>query len=62
MENTQSDKTNDMRVMITAVENYIYERKGVRVQIVFNNMTRFPAHFEMLLKAYEIAVNYKNTK
>ena len=51
----QSDKTNDMRVMITAVENYIYERKGVRVQIVFNNMARFPAHFEMLLKAYEVA-------
>ena len=51
-----------MRVMITAVENYIYERKGVRVQIVFNNMARFPAHFEMLLKAYEIAINYKNTK
>lgn len=58
----QSDKTNDMRVMITAVENYIYERKGVRVQIVFNNMARFSVHFEMLLKAYEVATNYKNTK
>jgi len=55
----QYDKTDDMLVMIRTVEEYIYERKGVRVQIVFNNMQRFPVHFEMLLKAYEIALSYK---
>jgi hypothetical protein len=56
----QYGKTDDMLVMIRAVEEYIYERKGVRVQIVFNNMQRFPVHFEMLLKAYEVAMSYKN--
>ena len=49
-----------MQVMMRAVEEYIYIRKGVRVQIVFNNMQRFPVHFEMLLKAYEVAMSYKN--
>lgn len=56
----QSGKTDDMLVMIRAVEEYIYIRKGVRVQIVFNNMARFPVHFEMLLKAYEFVMSYKN--
>lgn len=50
-----------MLVMMRAVEDYIHVRTGRRVQIVFNNMQRFPAHFEMLLKAYEIALSYKNT-
>jgi hypothetical protein len=58
----QYGRTDDMQVMIKAVEEYIYERKGVRVQIVFNNMARFPVHFEMLLRAYEVATKYKNTK
>ncbi len=49
-----------MQVMMRAVEEYIYIRKGVRVQIMFNNMQRFPVHFEMLLKAYEVAMSYKN--
>jgi hypothetical protein len=56
----QYGKTDDMQVMMRAVEEYIYIRKGVRVQIMFNNMQRFPVHFEMLLKAYEVAMSYKN--
>lgn len=56
----QYGKTDDMLVMIRAVEEYIYIRKGVSVQIMFNNMARFPVHFEMLLKAYEVAMSYKN--
>lgn len=55
----QYGKTDDLQVMIRAVEEYIYERKGRRVQIVFNNMARFPVHFEMLLKAYEFVMSYK---
>jgi hypothetical protein len=50
-----------MQVMITRVESYIQERTGKRVRIVFNNMARFTAHFEMLIKAHEHVVNYKNT-
>ncbi len=57
----QYDKTNDMQVMITRVEQYIHERTGKRVRIVFNNMPRFTAHFEMLIKAHEHVMNYKNT-
>ena len=49
-----------MQVMISRVEQYIYERTGKRVRIVFNNMARFPVHFEMLLKAYEFVMSYKN--
>ena len=50
-----------MQVMITRVEEYIYERTGKRVRIVFNNMPRFTIHFDMLIKAHEYVVNYKNT-
>lgn len=50
-----------MQVMISRVEQYIHERTGKRVRIVFNNMARFPVHFEMLIKAHEHVVNYKNT-
>ena len=57
----QYDKTNDMQVMISRVEEYIYERTGKRVRIVFNNMPRFTVHFDMLIKAHEYLVNYKNT-
>lgn len=57
----QYDKTTDMQVMISRVEQYIHERTGKRVRIVFNNMARFPVHFEMLIKAHEHVMNYKNT-
>ena len=51
-----------MQVMIARVEAYIYERTGKKVRIVFNDMARFTAHFEMLLQAHEFVMNYKNTK
>ena len=50
-----------MQVMISRVEQYIHERTGKKVTIVFNNMARFTAHFDMLIKAHEYVVNYKNT-
>jgi hypothetical protein len=55
----QSDK--DLQVMIIEVEKYIKDKTGKSVQIVFNNMQRFPQHFDMLLKAYEFVRSYKNT-
>jgi len=57
----QYGKTDDMLVMIRVIEEYIYERKGVRVQIVFNNLARFAVHFDMLLKAYYFVLEYKKT-
>jgi len=52
--------TNDLNVMIAVVEEYIYQRKGVRVKINMSNPKTFVRHFEMLLYAYEIAVAYNN--
>jgi hypothetical protein len=55
--------TNDLNVMVAVVEEYIYQRKGVRVKINMSDSRKFVLHFEMLLYAYEIAVAYnKNTK
>jgi hypothetical protein len=50
--------TNDISVMIAVVEEYIYQRKGVKVKINMSNSRTFVRHFEMLLYAYEIAVAY----
>lgn len=55
----QSDK--DLQIMILEVEKYIKEKTGRSVKIVFNNMQRFPQHFDMLLRAYEFVRSYKNT-
>lgn len=55
--------TDDISVMIAVVEEYIYQRKGVKVNIDMSNSRTFVRHFEMLLHAYEIAVAYnKKTK
>jgi hypothetical protein len=55
--------TNDITVMVAVVEEYIYQRKGVRVKINMSDSRKFVLHFEMLLYAYEIAVAYnKKTK
>lgn len=58
----QYGNTNDLQVMIARVEDFIFERTGKQVKIVFNNMARFPQHFEMLVRAHEFVLNYKNTK
>lgn len=55
--------TNDLNVMVAVVEEYIYQRKGVKVKINMSNSRTFVLHFEMLFRAYEIAVAYnKKTK
>ena len=52
--------TNDISVMVAVVEEYIYQRKGVKVKIDMSNSRTFVRHFEMLLYAYEVAVAYNN--
>ena len=55
--------TDDISVMVAVVEEYIYQRKGVKVKINMSDSRKFVLHFEMLLYAYEIAVAYnKKTK
>lgn len=38
--------------MIAVVQAYILDKKGRKVQIVFNDVRRFSEHFEMLRLAY----------
>jgi len=52
--------TNDISVMVAVVEEYIYQRKGVKVKINMSDSRTFVRHFEMLLYAYEIALAYNN--
>lgn len=55
--------TNDINVMVAVVEEYIYQRKGVRIKINLSNSRTFVKHFEKLLHAYEVAFAYnKKTK
>jgi hypothetical protein len=45
------------------VEKYIFDRKGVRVKIVFDDLTRFNLHFKALVACHDEAVAYyKNNK
>jgi len=44
--------TNDLNEMIAVVQAYILDKKGRKVQIVFNDVRRFSDHFEMLRLAY----------
>lgn len=46
--------------MIAVVEAYIFERKGQRVKIVFNNLMLFNRHFQLLSRAYDVALAYNN--
>jgi len=46
--------------MVAVVEEYIYQRKGVKVKINMSDSRTFVRHFEMLLYAYEIALAYNN--
>jgi hypothetical protein len=52
--------TNDISVMVAVVEEYIYQRKGVKVKINMSDSRTFVRHFEMLIYAYEVAVAYNN--
>ena len=45
------------------VEAYIYDRKKVRIKIVFDDITRFNLHFKALVACHDEAVAYyKNQK
>jgi hypothetical protein len=46
--------------MIAVVKDYIYDRKRVRVRIVFDNPMRMRRDVMLLNEAYSIAVMYNN--
>lgn len=52
----------DLNAMKRVVENYIFEKKGRRIQIVFDDMMSMRRHFQMLCEAYDFVVAYNNKK
>jgi hypothetical protein len=46
--------------MCAIVQEYIYERKRVRVRIVFNDPMSMRKHIIMLNEAYNVAIAYRN--
>ena len=57
MDNTTSD---DLPMMKRVVEDYIYQRTGKRITIVFNDVMQIRRHFQMLTAAYDIIVLQQN--
>ena len=57
MDNTTSD---DLPMMKRVVEDYIYQRTGKRITIVFDDVMQIRRHFQMLTAAYDIIVLQQN--
>jgi hypothetical protein len=54
------EHTPSVEEMIAIVQDYIYDRKRVRVRIVFDNPMRMRRDVMLLNEAYSIAVMYNN--
>ena len=52
--------TDDLPIMVRTVEQYIQDRTGKRVKIVFNDPMKIRIHTVMLTQAYDIALAYYN--
>ena len=54
------EHTPSVEEMCAVVQEYIYERKRVRVRIVFNNPMSMRKHIIMLNEAYSYVLAYRN--
>jgi len=52
----------DLNAMKRVIETYIFEKKGRRIQIVFDDLMSMRRHFQMLSEAYDFVVAYNNKK
>jgi hypothetical protein len=52
--------TDDLPHMKRVVEQYIFDRKGIRMFIVFDDPMRMHLHFKMLAAAYDVAFAHNN--
>ena len=59
MDNTTSD---DLPMMQRVVEDFIYQRTGKRIRIVFDDVMQIRRHFQMLTAAYDIILAQQNNK
>jgi len=57
MDNTTSD---DLPMMKRIVEDYIYQRTGKRITIVFDDVMQIRRHFQMLTAAFDIITVQQN--
>jgi hypothetical protein len=57
MDNTTSD---DLPMMQRVVEDYIYQRTGKRITIVFDDVMQIRRHFQMLTAAFDIITVQQN--
>jgi hypothetical protein len=54
--------TDNTAVMIHIVEQFIYEKTGKKVKIVFNDPMNMHRHLKMLMEAYYVAMDYNKSK
>lgn len=54
------EHTPSVEEMVAVVQEYIYERKRVRIRIVFDNPMSMRKHIIMLNEAYSYILAYRN--
>jgi glutathione synthase/RimK-type ligase-like ATP-grasp enzyme len=54
------EHTPSVEEMVAIVQEYIYERKRIRVRIVFDNPMSMRKHIIMLNEAYSYVLAYRN--
>lgn len=54
--------TDDLPEMVRTVEQFIQDKTGKKVKIIFNDPMRVHLHVKMLTEAYSIALAYYNSK
>jgi len=52
--------TDDLPHMKRVVEQYIFDKKGIWITIIFDDLMRMHLHFKMLAAAYDVAFAYNN--
>jgi hypothetical protein len=54
--------TDELPVMVRTVEQYIQDKTGKRIKIIFNDPMNIRKHVVMLNEAYSISLVYYNNK
>jgi hypothetical protein len=52
--------TDDLPEMVRTVEQFIQDKTGRRIKIIFDNPMKIHMHLQMLAEAYSIALAYYN--
>ena len=52
--------TDELPIMVRTVEQFIQDKTGKRIKIIFDNPMKIHMHLQMLAEAYSIALAYYN--